>query len=270
MFETEIMQFDDWESYLETPPTFAEHPFSQHVQINDFHNDEYSFMLSKTIESPDFEIAPDGTSVVTPQNFVADSFRFEDYFNEIPTRSIQMANVPPTATIEDFTYVCKKFGDVEKIDNLQYGSVIVTFYSMESAQKMRVSHIMIRYKFVNLCFVPEEFDSSSKQPHNNGTIVIFHVPKNTTDETLHERFEKFGKIREIRHTPYKETQRFIEFYDIRSAEYALNTMNGKKLNPRNPHSKLAIEYSLPGEYKKNLMKFYRTSLPKITKCQRAL
>lgn len=51
-----------------------------------------------------------------------------------------------------------------------------------------------------------------------------------------------GPIKEVRHTPWKKNQRFLEFFDIRDAARALRQMNGKEI-----HGKpVVIEFSKPG------------------------
>lgn len=51
-----------------------------------------------------------------------------------------------------------------------------------------------------------------------------------------------GTIKELRETPGKKNQRFVEFYDVRDAAKALKELNGKEINGR----QIVIEFSRPG------------------------
>lgn len=264
-----------WSDFLETPPP------NQYFDSDRFIFESSSCNLLEftpigcaptQMEKP-FNLFPpsEGTYVKLPENFQPDSFNFEYNFKELPSRSLQLANIPENATEADLDYVFNCFGEVEKknVSRLSDGVATVQFYSMEDSQKMRLSLISIRNRIITLIFRPEDLNENSdpvkakQHPENNGTIVLFHLPKNTTDDDLKKLFEQYGRIRQIRHTPYKETQRFIEYYDTRSAAKALEQLNGRLLDKRNPRSKVAIEFSLPGVFKKNIQKYYRSYLPTI-------
>ncbi|XP_010682354.2 protein terminal ear1 [Beta vulgaris subsp. vulgaris] len=78
--------------------------------------------------------------------------------------------------------------------------------------------------------------------HNQGTLVIFNLNPNVSAHHLRDIFQVFGAIKELRETPMKRQQRFVEFYDVRDASRALTEMNGKEINGRT----VMIEYSRPG------------------------
>ncbi|KAM7487230.1 hypothetical protein LguiB_024714 [Lonicera macranthoides] len=77
---------------------------------------------------------------------------------------------------------------------------------------------------------------------NQGTIVIFNLEPAVTTSKLMEIFQPFGAIKELRETPLKRHQRFVEFYDVRDAAKALSEMNGKEVNGK----AMVIEFSRPG------------------------
>lgn len=264
-----------WSAFLETPPTNAFESNYHVIDNSSLNLLEYSSTENNqpTLMEDPFPAlsASNGTFVQIPDTFQTDTYNFEYNLKELPSRCLQLANIPSNATEEDLDYICTFFGDVQMKDysKLSLGVAIIQFFSMESSQLMRLSLIYIRHKMISLIFSPEDYNLkenvSREHPENNGTIVLFHLPKNTSDELLNEIFGKYGKIRQIRHTPYKESQRFIEFYDTRSAAHALEAFNGKLLDKRNQRSKIAIEFSLPGGFKRNIQKFYRSALPTITR-----
>lgn len=274
----------NWDQLLETPPGFK---FSYNNQDNqrdikeeedlftqiqpstfDFLNDEDDEKIDKNqkkvIEEQKRKISEHGTYVYKLPGFIADSIKFEYVYNEIPSRSIMLSNISPFATKDDLVFIFNQFGQYESYDlsNLSKGVASVVFYNMEDAQMMRVSTVYICNQMVMKVFCIDAEINDIKKPVNNGTIVIFHIPKDFDENELLEIFSRFGKIRQIRSTPSKYYQKFIEFYDIRSAEKALKAFNGKQLNEK-CNTKVSIEFSHPGGFKKNIQKYYKTKLPTI-------
>ncbi|KAK6930920.1 Mei2-like, C-terminal RNA recognition motif [Dillenia turbinata] len=78
--------------------------------------------------------------------------------------------------------------------------------------------------------------------NNQGTIVIFNLDSHVSSRDLRQIFEPFGAVRELRETPLKRHQRFIEYFDVRDAAKALAEMNGKEINGKS----IIIEFSRPG------------------------
>ncbi|KAK3026068.1 hypothetical protein RJ639_042560 [Escallonia herrerae] len=86
--------------------------------------------------------------------------------------------------------------------------------------------------------------------HNQGTIVIFNLDANVSSNHLKQIFEAFGLVKELRETPMKRNQRFVEFYDTRDAAKALAEMNGKEINGK----QVVIEFSRPGGHSTKFVK----------------
>ncbi|KAJ0779909.1 putative RNA recognition motif domain, mei2-like RNA recognition, RNA-binding domain superfamily [Helianthus annuus] len=81
--------------------------------------------------------------------------------------------------------------------------------------------------------------------HNQGTLVVFNLSSDVTPGTVKEIFEAFGCVKELRDTPLKKNQKFVEFYDTRDASKALVNINGKEINGNT----VVVEFSRPGGYK---------------------
>ncbi|KAI3501828.1 hypothetical protein L1887_29854 [Cichorium endivia] len=88
--------------------------------------------------------------------------------------------------------------------------------------------------------------------YNQGTIVVFNLEPDIATGTLKEIFEAYGCVKEIRGTPSKKNQRFVEFYDTRDAAKALMNMNGKEIDGKT----VVVEFSRPGGHK-NSPKHFR-------------
>lgn len=70
--------------------------------------------------------------------------------------------------------------------------------------------------------------------------------------------ECIGPIKELRDTPWKKNQRFVEFFDTRDAAKALKHMNGKQI-----HGKpIIIEFSRPGGHTRKF--FHHSASSKAT------
>ncbi|OHT10597.1 RNA-binding protein [Tritrichomonas foetus] len=201
-------------------------------------------------------------------------------YNELPSRTIMMSNVPSDASEQEMINIFHSFGEFESYDVSRITESIATvnFYSLEDAETMRFSKIVIKGRQIITVF-GEEMNTlknsnngqnygqnkNSKNVQNNGTLVVFHLPSNCSDEAVVRYFSKFGKIRQVRRTPKKNSQRFIEFYDKRDAEAALLNFNSKSFFKENTRHRITIEYSLPGNYRTNSAKFYQTRLPTIVR-----
>lgn len=272
---------EDWKDLLETPPEWKfafdginkENSYTEEELLSSLQPSTFDFLneededndtkkLKKSMEEQRKKEAEHGTYVIKVPGFVADSIKFEYVFNEVPCRCIMLSNISPYATKDDLLFIFDSFGPQESYDlsNLKKGIASVKFYNMEDAQAMRVSTIYLCNQQLMKVFHFEK-KVESKIPVNNGTIVIFRIPPDIDEKELYEIFSKFGKIRQIRNTPGKDSQKFIEFYDIRSAEKALKRYNGKPLHKKT-NSKVSIEFSHPS-VKKSIPKYFKNTLPTI-------
>ena len=279
----------NWDELLETPPewtffdnsdddqySFSDDDLLTTLQPSTFDflyeddEDEQTKIQKKAIEEKQKKATEHGIFIFKIPGFIPDSIKFEYVYNEIPTRSIMLSNINPNATKEDLLFIFDSFGPYEScnLTNLSKGIATVQFYNMEDAQAMRVSSIYIcKQQVMKIFHVNSQmnnYNSKQKKPKNNGTIDLFHLPSEINEHELHNIFSNFGKIRQIRNTPSKSSQKFIEFYDTRAAEKALKTLNGKPIVDKS-NSRVSIEYSFPGGFKQNVQKYYKTTLPTIVR-----
>ncbi|KAJ1405354.1 Terminal EAR1-like, RNA recognition motif 3 [Sesbania bispinosa] len=207
------------------------------------------------LSSPPALVAPSPASPPTP-------------LSTSSTRSLLLSVVPSETVISESTLrrELEVFGDVRGIqmENLREGTVTVHFYDLRHAEtaltaiRWQQHHTRLR----NHHYAP--FNSTTRIPargliavwaqyilpardgvpdgQNQGTIVVFNLDSEMDAESIREIFEAFGPVKEIRHTPSKKNQRFVEFFDIRDAAKALKQMNGKEI-----HGKpVVVEFSRPG------------------------
>ncbi|KAL9226377.1 hypothetical protein vseg_002199 [Gypsophila vaccaria] len=195
-----------------------------------------------------------------------------------PTRAIVLSAVPHDTSESTIRRDLEHFGDVRSVqmDRVRDGIVTVHFYDVRSShaalvavrdQHMQHQH-RLRLHFTSIFPFSLDFHPPPPPPSvpgvvcgravwahftvpvlnaypdgvNQGTIVIFNLDPTVSAATLRNVFKSFGAVKELRETPMKRHQRFVEFYDVRDAAKALAEMNGKEINGKS----VVIEYSRPG------------------------
>lgn len=246
---------DSWNSFLETPPTTLSETFAA------------PSVSHSSLSEPPLPPEPyDETRMPTPMESletIQPIYPEEPEFNtfgELENRVVICSNIPRTETLESFKARLSLFGEVEFFDESQFdrGILTVHYYDIYAAQCLRRSDMRIDGVSIAMSFGPLAEVKNPKKPPNNGTIVIFHLPEDTTDDELRSLFSKFGRVRQIRSSPFKQSQKFVEFYDKRNAQAALAAMNGTYVR----NSKINIEFSLPGGFRRNAQN-YAPSVPTI-------
>jgi RNA recognition motif-containing protein len=189
-----------------------------------------------------------------------------DLIFEPECRVIQISNLDPQTLPGDIEDAFGPYGDIDVIDvsRLQCGIASVKFFDLHAAVAARQSRINIRGKTLMVAFGQPDPVSNPRSPPNNGTIVVFHLRDGVSDDLIREEFSKFGEIRQIRSAPTRQTQRFVEFWDTRAAASALKAMKSRKFFD----SKISVEYSLPGGFRKGQATGQLSRLPTIERVAR--
>ncbi|EKE41361.1 hypothetical protein ENUP19_0003G0044 [Entamoeba nuttalli] len=170
------------------------------------------------------------------------SFEINKSINEHQTHTLFISNINSEVSSEAYYQLLESFGEIEAIsfETKSRGFIIVTYYDIRSA-KIAIK-ILQKTVIGNQALEVHYTISRDKNQINHGSIVVFNLDETITNTLIHQIFSQFGEIKDIRQTPNKKHHRFIEFFDSRSAEKALKTMNKSELNGK----KLKIEFSRPG------------------------
>ena len=244
------MSFDpnNWGDFLSTPPNLAGSP---PLLSNAFNSNLQPLpTTTTTIETQQNENNSQNLSINEP----IISHIPHPEIGEIEHRNILILGANPFTTIEDIKNV---FGNKTSINNIDISGITdgwftIDFFDLRHAISMKNLHNGQLFKDytieVHYATLPPIYDI--KKPPNNGTIVIFHLPPHVNNDYIFTIFSQYGEIKQIRGTPSKTSQRFVEFWDIRSSENALNSMNGKFLMG----ARVSIEFSLPGGFRRNIQK----------------
>ena len=185
-------------------------------------------------------------------------------YNEIENRNLLISNLNPQVTQQEIQSTFNPNNSVKSIDlsNLKNGIITVEYFDLRVAQNIkRMTHrTNLHGNEIYVSYAPLQKIEDPRKPPNNGTIVVFHLPQGINDLHIEQSFRPFGEIRQIRGTPTKPTQRFIEYWDTRAAEAALNNMSGKFIMG----SRVSIEFSLPGGFRRTVQ---RVDQPTIVRAQ---
>ncbi|KAG5236170.1 hypothetical protein OIU77_014897 [Salix suchowensis] len=203
-----------------------------------------------------------------------------------PTRTLVLSLVPTEVSETLVRRELEVFGEVRgvQMERLGDGMVTVHFYDLRHAERalreIREQHMQHQARLRNLFIQNRESLSMNIAPpppargliagcvvwaqfilpsckavpdgQNQGTLVVFNLDPNVSTRCLKEIFQAFGAVKELRETPLKRHQKFVEFYDVRDAAMALREMNGKEIYGK----QVDIEFSRPGGYGK---KFFNAS-----------
>nr|GME19888.1 protein terminal ear1 homolog [Ipomoea batatas] len=159
-----------------------------------------------------------------------------------PTRALLISMLSPDASESLVRRELEVFGDVRAVqmERVREGIVTVHFYDLRHSQaallEIQQQHMHQQYR------LRRHYDYGVADGNNQGTLVIFNLDPRVSPSHLKDIFETFGTVKELRETPMKRNQRFVEFYDVRDAAKALSEMNHKEINSK----KILIQYSRPG------------------------
>ncbi|KAH0795643.1 RNA-binding protein [Histomonas meleagridis] len=255
----------NWSDFVSTPPNFSgspsERPF---IEYFDSYLQPPPYPLiseeksAKIFETP-INTATQQTSVSStlypPSLQYPSSYSSYNDFYEIENRTLIVSNVNPHTSHAEFenTFFVKNGIKSINFSKLSKGIVTIEYYDLRSSiqfKKMK-NGSMLHGNVIMVVYAPLPKIEDPKKPPNNGTIVVFNLPSGINDQHIESSFSQFGEIRQIRGTPTKPSQRFIEYFDTRSSEAALNGLNGKYVMG----SRVSIEFSLPGGFRRNAQKF---------------
>ncbi|KAK8495912.1 hypothetical protein V6N12_009275 [Hibiscus sabdariffa] len=197
------------------------------------------------------------------------------------TRSLALTSVPCDVSEPRVREELEVYGEVRGLQMERVGEGIVTvhFYDLRHAERalkeIREQHMQQQRQQEAMAAtagtVPVESDACIPQPspgrglisggavwahfiipasnalpdgNNQGTVVVFNLDPGVSSSKLRDIFQAYGPVKELRETPLKKHQKFVEFYDVRDAAKALRQMNGKEINGK----QVVIEFSRPGGY----------------------
>ncbi|XP_010536580.1 PREDICTED: protein MEI2-like 4 isoform X2 [Tarenaya hassleriana] len=143
-----------------------------------------------------------------------------------PSRTLVVRNID--GSIEDFELkpVFEQFGGIHTFYSAckHHGLVMISYYDIRAAQNAMRSLQWKRFGRHNLdIHYAAQKENLSEEDINQATLAVSNLDSSLSNDKLLQFFEVFGEVKEIYETALKK---FIEFYDIRSAEAAFYSLNG--------------------------------------------
>ncbi|XP_017635457.1 protein terminal ear1 homolog isoform X2 [Gossypium arboreum] len=189
------------------------------------------------------------------------------------TRALVLTSVPCDVSECKVREELEVFGEIRGVQMERVGEGIVTvhFYDVRHAERalneIREQHMQQEARGGAAGSEPGETNAYTPEPglisrravwahfiipatnalpdgNNQGTLVVFNLDPGVSTSKLKEIFQAYGPVKELRETPLKKHQKFLEFYDVRDAAKALREMNGKEINGK----QVVIEFSRPGGF----------------------
>ncbi|KAI4363888.1 hypothetical protein MLD38_020051 [Melastoma candidum] len=176
----------------------------------------------------------------------------EHPLGEHPSRTLFVRNINSNVEDSELRSLFEPCGDIRNLYTAckHRGFVIISYYDIRDALKAKqtLQNKPLRRRKLDIHFsIPKE--NPSEKDINQGTLVVFNVDASVSTDALRLIFGVHGAIKEIRETPNKKHQKFIEFYDVRDAGLALTALNRSEIAGK----RIKVEYSRPGGLKRNFM-----------------
>eukprot|EP01102_Stenamoeba_stenopodia_P008068 TRINITY_DN228_c0_g1_i2.p1 TRINITY_DN228_c0_g1~~TRINITY_DN228_c0_g1_i2.p1 ORF type:complete len:719 (-),score=88.91 TRINITY_DN228_c0_g1_i2:655-2811(-) len=170
------------------------------------------------------------------------SSQFPFQGTEIPSRLVVVRKLDMELDDNYLLSIFRQIGELKTFEpHRARACILLTYYDLRAAiQAVTTFKGRPALRFDVSFMQPTQ--KGNGPPQNQGTLVVFNLDINLKDDDLRMYFAPYGEIKEIRVSPKKVDQKFIEYYDTRCAENALNSLKGIVLG----RYKINIEFSRPG------------------------
>ncbi|XP_009359879.2 LOW QUALITY PROTEIN: protein MEI2-like 4 [Pyrus x bretschneideri] len=175
----------------------------------------------------------------------------EHPYGEHPSRTLFVRNINSNIEDSELRTLFEQYGDICTLYTAckHRGFVMISFYDIRAARNAMKSlqNKPLRRRKLDIHYsIPK--DNSSEKDVNQGTLVVFNLDSSVSNDELYQVFGVYGEIKEIRETPSRSHHKFIEFYDIRAANAALNALNNSEIAGK----QIKLEPSRPGGARRSL------------------
>ncbi|KAG2238919.1 hypothetical protein Bca52824_089779 [Brassica carinata] len=176
----------------------------------------------------------------------------EHPYGEHPSRTLFVRNINSTVEDSELKAIFEQYGDIRTLYTAckHRGFVMVSYYDIRASRAaMRaLQSKLLKGRKLDIHFsIPK--DNPSEKDVNQGTLVVFNLAPSVSNKDLENIFGAYGEIKEIRETPNKRHHKFVEFFDVRSADAALKALNRTDIAGK----RIKLEHSRPGGARRNMM-----------------
>lgn len=176
----------------------------------------------------------------------------EHPLGEHPSRTLFVRNISSQVEEAELRALFGQFGEIRSVYMAckNRGFVMVSYYDIRAARaamKALQGYMLRKRRFDIHYSIPK--DNPSERDMNQGTLVVFNLPPEVTNEELLALFSEYGEVKEVRETPNKRHHKFVEYYDLRAATAALKGLNRTELRGKT----IKLEPSRPGGLRRAIM-----------------
>ncbi|XP_050375448.1 protein MEI2-like 4 isoform X2 [Argentina anserina] len=169
---------------------------------------------------------------------------------EHPSRTLFVRNINSNIEDSELRTLFEQYGDIQTLYTAckHRGFVMISYYDIRAARNAMkaLQNKPLRRRKLDIHYsIPK--DNPSEKDINQGTLVVFNLDSSVSNDELRELFGVYGEIKEIRETPNRIHHKFIEFYDVRAADSALNSLNRSDIAGK----RIKLEPSRPGGAKRS-------------------
>eukprot|EP00914_Ancora_sagittata_P025039 GHVO01049953.1.p1 GENE.GHVO01049953.1~~GHVO01049953.1.p1 ORF type:complete len:259 (-),score=48.37 GHVO01049953.1:72-848(-) len=154
------------------------------------------------------------------------------------SRTLYLTRLNHEATEETLRSICAPIGEVRRYNiDPSRQCAYVEFLDIRSAEKARniLRWQTIGGRQVEVQYCRPNARATAKES-NTGTLYVRPVTSErnfqdpNTAEEYRKLFEMYGEVKKVNSNRKREAEKFVEFYDLRSAEQALQNLNGYNFN----------------------------------------
>ncbi|KAJ1377948.1 RNA-binding domain superfamily [Sesbania bispinosa] len=149
--------------------------------------------------------------------------------NEQSSRTLFVRNINSSVEDSELKALFEQYGEIRTIYTAckHRGFVMISYYDLKAAQSAMKALQNRSLKSRNLDIhysIPK--GNAPEKDIGHGTLMISGLDTSVLNDELKRIFGFYGEIKEIYEYPEMNNIKYIEFYDVRSAESSLRALNG--------------------------------------------
>lgn len=154
------------------------------------------------------------------------------------SRTLYLCKLPYDVTEDVVRELCEPFGDLKKVVVYPHkGIAFVEYFDIRKAEGARntLKSSLVQGRVIDAQYSRGR-DGRPSRDTNTGTLYIRPIindkitsDPNTVDD-YRELFCTYGEVKKVSSNRKRESEKFVEFYDIRGAEASQKALNGYEFN----------------------------------------
>ncbi|KAK9173569.1 RNA recognition motif domain protein family protein [Cryptosporidium meleagridis] len=210
---------------------FRSGPYSQSISSN---NDNRLFLNSNY---QNYSIQYQGASKNPCQHVITTDLDVP-FTETYISRTLYLCKLPYDMTEDSVRELCEPFGDLKKVTVYpRKGIAFVEYFDIRKAEGARntLKSSLVQGRIIDAQYSRGR-DGRLSRDINTGTLYIKPIVSNktatdpNTEDDYKELFCAYGEVKKVSSNRKRESEKFVEFYDIRGAEASQKALNGYDFN----------------------------------------